>query len=61
MDQPMQLIAEEKEKLLKAKDEKTWYQVCIKSKPDVTVSILHIYPGKYWKCTRRNFQLHFRN
>ena len=28
MAQPMQLIAEEKEKLLKAKDEKTWYQVC---------------------------------
>ena len=28
MDEPMQLIEEEKEKLLKAKDEKTWYKVC---------------------------------
>ena len=28
MDTPMQLIEEEKEKLLKAKDEKDWYVVC---------------------------------
>ena len=28
MDTPMQLIDEEKEKLLKAKDEKDWYVVC---------------------------------
>ena len=28
MDQPMQLIKEEKEKLLKAKDEQAWYIVC---------------------------------
>ena len=28
MDEPMQLIEEEKEKLLQAKDEKTWYKVC---------------------------------
>ena len=27
-NQPMKLIDEEKEKLLKAKDEKVWYQVC---------------------------------
>ena len=27
-NQPMKLIDEEKEKLLKAKDEKAWYQVC---------------------------------
>ena len=28
MDTPMQLIDEEKEKLLKSKDEKGWYAVC---------------------------------
>ena len=28
MDEPMQLIEEEKVKLLQAKDEKTWYKVC---------------------------------
>ena len=28
MDEPMKLIDEEKEKLLKATNEKTWYQVC---------------------------------
>ena len=28
MDTPMQLIDEEKEKLLKAKDEQAWYVVC---------------------------------
>ena len=28
MDEPMQLIEEEKAQLLKAKDEKTWYKVC---------------------------------
>jgi len=28
MDEPMKLIDEEKEKLLKAKDEKTWYAIC---------------------------------
>ena len=28
MDEPMQLIEEEKEKLQKAKDEESWYQVC---------------------------------
>ena len=28
MDTPMQLIKEEKEKLMKAKDEKTWYKIC---------------------------------
>ena len=28
MDQPMQLIEEEKEKLLKSKDEDNWYQIC---------------------------------
>ena len=28
MDTPMQLIDEEKENLLKAKDEKAWYAVC---------------------------------
>ena len=28
MDTPMQLIDEEKEKLLNAKDEKAWYVVC---------------------------------
>ena len=27
-NQTMKLIDEEKEKLLKAKDEKAWYQVC---------------------------------
>ena len=28
MSEPMKLIKEEKEKLQKAKDEKTWYEVC---------------------------------
>ena len=28
MDEPMTLIEEEREKLLKAKDEKAWYKVC---------------------------------
>ena len=28
MDPPMQLIEEEKEKLLNAKDEEAWYTVC---------------------------------
>ena len=28
MDTPMQLIDEEKEKLLKTTDEKAWYKVC---------------------------------
>ena len=28
MDEPMKLIKDEKEKLLKAKGEKAWYQVC---------------------------------
>ena len=28
MDTPMQLIEDEKEKLLKTKDEKEWYVVC---------------------------------
>ena len=28
MDTPMQLIDNEKEKLLKSKDEKAWYAVC---------------------------------
>ena len=28
MDKPMKLIEEEKEKLLKAKDEQAWYAVC---------------------------------
>ena len=28
MDEPMKLIAEEKEKLLKTKDEQAWYVVC---------------------------------
>ena len=28
MDDPMKLIEEEKEKLLKAKDEQAWYVVC---------------------------------
>ncbi|MDP6853439.1 MAG: hypothetical protein QF472_05765 [Candidatus Marinimicrobia bacterium] len=27
-DQPMKLTEEEREKLLKAKDEKAWYEVC---------------------------------
>ena len=28
MEEPMKLIEEEKEKLLKAKDEEAWYKVC---------------------------------
>ena len=28
VSEPMQLIEEEKEKLLKTKDEKAWYTVC---------------------------------
>ena len=28
MDMPMKLVQEEKEKLLKAKDEKEWYKIC---------------------------------
>ncbi len=28
MDEPMKLIEEEKEKLKKSNDEKTWYEIC---------------------------------
>ena len=28
MDEPMKLMEEEKEKLLKSKDEKEWYTIC---------------------------------
>ena len=28
MNEPMKLIEEEKEKLLKAKDENAWYKIC---------------------------------
>ena len=28
MAEPMKLIEEEKEKLMKAKDEKSWYEIC---------------------------------
>ena len=28
MDKPMKLIEEEKEKLKKSNDEKTWYEIC---------------------------------
>ena len=28
MDKPMKLIEEEKEKLLKSKDEQAWYTIC---------------------------------
>ena len=28
MDEPMKLIDEEKEKLMKSKDEKAWYKIC---------------------------------
>jgi len=32
MDEPMKLIDQEKEKLLKAKDEQAWYAVCAEIK-----------------------------
>ena len=55
MAQPMQLIAEEMEKLSKAKDEKAWYQVCdeIKARrngqyPDYLArEILEMYQEKF--------------
>ncbi len=28
MDEPMKLMEEEKEKLMKSKDEKEWYKIC---------------------------------
>ena len=28
MDEPMKLIDEEREKLMKSKDEKAWYKIC---------------------------------
>ena len=51
MDEPMQLIKEEKEKLLQAKDENSWYKVCdeIKARRNgqypsyLSREILHLY------------------
>ena len=51
----MQLIAEEIEKLSKAKDEKAWYQVCdeIKARRNgqypsyLSREILHLYQQKF--------------
>ena len=55
MDEPMQLIEEEKEKLLKSKDEKSWYKVCdeIKARRNgqypsyLSRSILQLFQKKF--------------
>ena len=55
MDQPMQLIKEEKEKLLKSKDEDNWYQICdeIKARRNgqypnyLSREILELYQEKF--------------
>ena len=55
MDEPMKLIEEEKEKLMKAKDEKTWYIICneIKDRRNgqypnyLSREILELYQGKF--------------
>tara|TARA_B100000315_G_scaffold251387_1_gene286113 strand:- start:1012 stop:1194 length:183 start_codon:yes stop_codon:yes gene_type:complete len=55
MDEPMQLIEEEKEKLLKSKDKKIWYKVCdeIKARRNgqypsyLAREILHLYQEKF--------------
>ena len=57
MDEPMQLIEEEKEKLLNTKDEKTWYKVCdeIKTRRNgqypsyLAREILQLYQEKFPK------------
>ena len=55
MDEPMKLIVEEKEKLLKAKDEKAWYVICdeIKARRNgqypayLSREILELYQDKF--------------
>ena len=55
MDTPMQLIDKEKEKLLKAKDEQTWYTICdeIKDRRNgqypsyLSREILELYQAKF--------------
>ena len=55
MDEPMQLIDEEKEKLLKSNDENAWYKVCdeIKARRNgqypsyLAREILQIYQEKF--------------
>ena len=55
MDNPMKLIEEEKEKLLKAKDEKAWYTICdeIKARRNgqypsyLSRQILQLYQEKF--------------
>ena len=55
MDEPMQLIEEEKEKLLNARDENSWYQVCdeIKARRNgqypgyLSREILQLYQKKF--------------
>ena len=57
MDEPMQLIEEEKEKLLNARDENAWYQVCdeIKARRNgqypgyLSREILQLYQKKFPK------------
>ena len=55
MNEPMQLIEEEKEKLMKSKDEKAWYIVCdeIKNRRNgqypsyLSREILELYQEKF--------------
>ena len=55
MDEPMQLIEEEKEKLLNARDENAWYQICdeIKARRNgqypsyLSREILQLYQKKF--------------
>ena len=55
MEEPMKLIEEEKEKLMKAKDEKAWYKVCdeIKDRRNgqyqsyLDIEILDLYKEKF--------------
>jgi len=55
MNEPMQLIEEEKEKLLNSKDEAAWYKVCdeIKARRNgqypsyLSRKILHLFQEKF--------------
>mgnify|MGYP001372292017 CR=1 FL=1 len=55
MDEPMKLTEEEKDKLLKSKDEKAWYSICdeIKDRRNgqypnyLSREILELYQGKF--------------
>ena len=55
----MKLIEEEKEKLLKTKDEKHGMPFVMKLKIAEMDNIPPIYLEKFWKCTKKNSLLQF--